>query len=261
MRVVLMVFATVVSFAAFAGPWTYDQRADPMGRGTIKTATTESRNQITFRFPYHGAQRAELELRLHPQYGKDVILSFRKAHFLCHPDECSVLVRFDDAKAERYSAAGPADHSTTHIFIRGYDRFVARLRSAKVVRIEAQFYQDANRVLEFDVAGLEWGGRPAAKAGTAAKSTTAPPRALSPGDILARAKGCLACHDIGRTVVGPAFRDVAARYGDAPAAAAKLAQTIKVGGSGKWKSIPMPPTPGLSDADALTLATWVLTFK
>ncbi len=136
--------------------WSYEESPDEMGRGNIKTAAIRSVNEIQFKFPYQGAQRAWLQLRLHPRYGKDVILSIERGQFLCRIDTCNVTVRFDQGTPQTYTALGPADHSTTVLFIRTYDRFLANLRKSRQVYIEAQFYQEGLRVFEFDVAGLKW---------------------------------------------------------------------------------------------------------
>jgi len=126
-----------------------------MGRGKVTTADLLSSNTITFGSPYGGPQRATLQLRSHPQWGKNVILGVERGQFLCRRDECRVLVRFDNGKAESYNAVGPADHSTDTIFIRDYDYFVRRLLKAKRLRIEATFYREGNRIIEFDVSGLK----------------------------------------------------------------------------------------------------------
>jgi hypothetical protein len=144
--------------AASAGPWTYRTSADPMGRGKVITARLLSSNTITFGSPYGGPQRATLMLRSHPGWGKDLILSVERGQFLCRRDECRVLVRFDRGKAEHYDAVQPADHSTDTIFIRDYDYFVRLLLKAKRVRIEATFFREGNRIMEFDVSGLRIAG-------------------------------------------------------------------------------------------------------
>jgi hypothetical protein len=144
----------LVPFAANAGPWTYRTSTDPMGRGKVITARVLSSSTITFGSPYGGAQRATLTLRSHPEWGKDVILSIQRGQFLCRRDECGVLVRFDNGKPESYDAVESADHSTETIFLRDYDYFVRRLLKAKRLRIEAIFYQEGRRILEFDVSGL-----------------------------------------------------------------------------------------------------------
>jgi len=74
---------------------------------------------------------------------------------------------------------------------------------------------------------------------------------------LAQKHACTACHAVDKKLVGPAYQEVAKKYAGKSDAAA-LAKSIKAGGSGKWGPIPMPAQAALSDADALTLAQWVL---
>jgi cytochrome c len=75
---------------------------------------------------------------------------------------------------------------------------------------------------------------------------------------LATQKACLACHAADKKLVGPAYQDVAKKYAGQKDALAVLTKAIKAGGTGKYGAIPMPPQPTLSDADAKTLAAWVL---
>jgi cytochrome c len=72
---------------------------------------------------------------------------------------------------------------------------------------------------------------------------------------------CTACHANDKKLVGPSYKDVAAKYKADVGAAEKLAKKIKAGGSGVWGPIPMPPHPQVSDADALALAKYVMTVK
>jgi len=76
---------------------------------------------------------------------------------------------------------------------------------------------------------------------------------------LAKSKNCLACHAVDKKLVGPAFKDVAARYTQKDVA--ELAASIRKGGAGKWGPIPMPANPQVSEAEATALATWVLKQK
>lgn len=73
---------------------------------------------------------------------------------------------------------------------------------------------------------------------------------------LAQKNACMACHAVDKKVVGPSYQDVSKKY--AGKDAAELVKSIKAGGSGKWGPVPMPAQAGLSDADALTLAKWIL---
>jgi cytochrome c len=78
---------------------------------------------------------------------------------------------------------------------------------------------------------------------------------------LAQKKNCLACHAVDKKVIGPAYKDVAAKYTGQKDAADKLAQKIMKGGSGVWGAVPMPANPQVSDAEAKQLAAWVLSAK
>ena len=75
---------------------------------------------------------------------------------------------------------------------------------------------------------------------------------------LAQKNSCMACHAVDKKLVGPAYQDIAKKYAGQKDGAATLAKSIKAGGSGKWGPVPMPAQAALSDADALTLAKWVL---
>ncbi len=75
---------------------------------------------------------------------------------------------------------------------------------------------------------------------------------------LAQKNACLACHAVEKKMVGPAFQDIAKKYGGQKDAEAMLAKSIKAGGSGKWGPVPMPQQPGLTEAEATTLGAWIL---
>lgn len=78
---------------------------------------------------------------------------------------------------------------------------------------------------------------------------------------LATSKNCMACHAVDRKLVGPAFKDVAAKYAGQKDAADKLAAKILKGGSGVWGAVPMPANPQVNEADAKKLAGWILGQK
>jgi cytochrome c len=78
---------------------------------------------------------------------------------------------------------------------------------------------------------------------------------------LANSKNCMACHATERKLVGPAYKDVAAKYASDKTAVDRLAIKIQKGGAGVWGPVPMPANTQVSDADAKKLAAWVLTLK
>ena len=92
-------------------------------------------------------------------------------------------------------------------------------------------------------------------AAAAAVVLAAPARA---DEALAKKYNCLACHQVDKKVVGPAYKDIAKKYKGQSGAAALLAEKVKKGGSGAWGPIPMPPNPTVSDADVKKLVDWIL---
>ena len=79
---------------------------------------------------------------------------------------------------------------------------------------------------------------------------------------LATKSGCLACHQVDKKVVGPSYKDVAAKYAGADAAKVdELAAKVIKGGVGVWGQVPMPPNAKITPEDAKTLVTWILTQK
>lgn len=77
---------------------------------------------------------------------------------------------------------------------------------------------------------------------------------------LAQQKNCLTCHATDKKIVGPAFKEVAAKYAGNKAAEAALADKIVKGGAGVWGAVPMPPNPVSAD-EAKALAKYVLSVK
>ena len=78
---------------------------------------------------------------------------------------------------------------------------------------------------------------------------------------LAKKNACMACHAVDKKLVGPAYKEVAAKYAGQKDAVDKLAAKIIKGGSGVWGPVPMPANTQVNEADAKKLATWVLATK
>lgn len=81
---------------------------------------------------------------------------------------------------------------------------------------------------------------------------------------LAQKSGCMACHQVGVKVVGPAYKDVAKKYAGDKGAVDKLTAKVIAGGKGVWGEIPMPPKGGnaaLKDEDIKKIVAWVMTTK
>jgi cytochrome c len=84
--------------------------------------------------------------------------------------------------------------------------------------------------------------------------------ALASAD-LAQKKNCMACHAVDKKLIGPGYKEVAAKYAGQKDAADKLAQKIVKGGAGVWGQVPMPANPQVTDGEAKQLAAWVMSLK
>lgn len=80
-------------------------------------------------------------------------------------------------------------------------------------------------------------------------------------EALATAKNCMSCHKVDKKLVGPSYKDVAAKYAGQAGAVDKIASKIMKGGSGVFGAVPMPANTQVNDAEAKKLAAWVLSLK
>ena len=136
--------------------WSYSQSSDAMSKGSTFFAYVSSTNTANFKFPYAGEQHAELNLRINARGSKDVFINIEKGQILCkYYGNCSILIRFDDEPATRFSTSGASTHSTTVVFLNNYGLFLGKLLKAKRVRVSLDIYQEAPQIFEFDVSGFD----------------------------------------------------------------------------------------------------------
>ncbi|MEW6131561.1 MAG: c-type cytochrome [Pseudomonadota bacterium] len=84
--------------------------------------------------------------------------------------------------------------------------------------------------------------------------------AASADQALAQKNACMSCHGVDKKIVGPAFKEISAKYKNDKTAAARLAMTVKKGGKGNWGQIPMPPNPQVKDEDLNKIVAWILSL-
>lgn len=87
------------------------------------------------------------------------------------------------------------------------------------------------------------------------------PQAASADGALAEKKNCMGCHHMTERRVGPAFKQVAAKYAGQADAVDKLTQKVLKGGAGSWGAVPMPENRQVSQAEAKQLVQWILSQK
>jgi len=80
-------------------------------------------------------------------------------------------------------------------------------------------------------------------------------------EAMMKKDNCATCHAIDKKILGPAYKDVAAKYRGDKDALSKLSKKVKEGGAGVWGPVPMPPNSAVSDADIKELVTWILSLK
>lgn len=98
-------------------------------------------------------------------------------------------------------------------------------------------------------------------AATAALLTLSGAASANEGQTLAQKNACMSCHGVDKKIVGPAFKEVAAKYAGDKAAPERLVTKVKTGGKGVWGQIPMPPSPQVKSEDAAKIIAWVLSLK
>jgi len=80
-------------------------------------------------------------------------------------------------------------------------------------------------------------------------------------EALAKKHNCFACHAVDKKLVGPSYKDVAAKHRADKGAEARMFDKVKKGGQGVWGQVPMPPNAAVPDADIKTLVKWILSQK
>jgi len=146
--------------APFSAPieenWTYSVDKDQM-RGTVaRFASVQSDNEINLGFPY-GVVHGTITIRKRPEDGLKLMFSVEKGQILCHSySDSYVSVKFDDGPIHEYKCSGTADGTSETTFISQSASFLAGLKKAKHVVVEAQFYQQGRQQFAFSTKGLKW---------------------------------------------------------------------------------------------------------
>lgn len=136
--------------------WQYTTERDEMRGADERIASVRSTNSLHFDFPY-GESHGRVSIRQSPRFGFDVFLTIDNGQFVCHSFTGGrIAAKFDDEPIRNYACNNAADGSPTILFIGNPRDFLSRLRRARRLVIEVDFYQAGRQQLRFDVAGLRW---------------------------------------------------------------------------------------------------------
>jgi len=183
------------------------------------------------------------------------------------PDTHNEACMKDCVAAVKVSSELPDYARNAHGDIAAQNRIIGPVRGADTLKPPLQGkageHADAVRAHAWStVAEAAGAAAPAKAAGAGAaagqEGQAAAPQADLAGAKIVAANTCVGCHAVDRKMVGPSYRDVAAKYKDQAGARDMLIQKIRKGGAGAWGPIPMPPNPAISDTDLNTAVDWIL---
>lgn len=136
--------------------WQYAQDTDPMTSDERYFASIYSMTWLSFKFPYNGGSEAYLVVR-NMDGDNEVYLKVTKGQFISsyNYSEC-LRMRFDSDKPIDVFYTSPSDGSHDFIFLDSADELIQRIKKAKSFIIEVAFYQEGNKILNFNSDDFVW---------------------------------------------------------------------------------------------------------
>lgn len=135
--------------------WSYHDVEDKMTSKKIEFASITANEELQFDFPYDGGAIATFTIRK-KNGSTDIYLQVSKGQFNNTFEGGMIKIRFDNNPAKKYSYAGASDGSSDIIFINSVREVVNKIKSSKKMIIEAEFYNEGNRQIEFSIEQLKW---------------------------------------------------------------------------------------------------------
>jgi hypothetical protein len=135
--------------------WQFQEDVDKMTSKTVKYASIDANEELEFKFPYDGGSVASLTIRK-KDGSNDIYLSVSKGQFNGTYDGGQVRIKFDEEQPKKFSFTAPSDNSSDVIFINSTKAIISKLKTSKKIIIEAEFFNEGNRQMEFDVTGFKW---------------------------------------------------------------------------------------------------------
>lgn len=138
--------------------WKYSEEEDKMTSKKNFYAQVDAKDELDFKFPYNGGSVATLGIIKRSTGATDMALSVTKGQIMAAHGlgNGKISIRFDDSAAQTMGVTGAADGSSNIVFFQGAPKLLAKLKTAKRVFIQAEFFDNGSAVMEFNTAGLEW---------------------------------------------------------------------------------------------------------
>jgi hypothetical protein len=135
--------------------WSYDSCSDKMDGKKGLFATCTSTNQVYFDFPYNGGSTFTLMVR-NEDHQNNVILLIDKGQFQTGIEGSYGRIKFDDEEPMRITYNESTTSRSDLVFLSPASKIISKLKKAKKVMIETQFFQEGRQQAEFNVEGLKW---------------------------------------------------------------------------------------------------------
>ncbi len=135
--------------------WSYSEDEDKMTSKKINYASVTAKDELEFDFPYNGGAVATFTIRK-KNNRTDIYLQVSKGQFNNTFDGGQIRIRFDENSPKKYSFSGASDASSDIIFINSTKDVISKIKVSKKMLVEAEFFNEGNRQMEFDITGLKW---------------------------------------------------------------------------------------------------------
>lgn len=138
--------------------WKYSEEEDKMTSKKNFYAQVDAKDELDFKFPYNGGSVATLSIIKRSTGATDMALSVTKGQIMAAHGlgNGKINIRFDDGAAQTIGVTGAADGSSNIVFFQNAAKLLVKLKTAKKVFIQAEFFDNGSAVMEFNTAGLEW---------------------------------------------------------------------------------------------------------
>ncbi|HOZ95383.1 MAG TPA: hypothetical protein PLS07_00705 [Niabella sp.] len=135
--------------------WSYTEEEDPLDGGKRIIATVIADSPVTFDMPY-GESQFQLSIRKWKS-STEVYIYCTSCQFLTgFMDDKTYRIRFDEEPPIRVLAQGSTSGGSDVVFLGSEQKIIKKLKTARKLVIEPEFYNTGFVPITFSVEGLKW---------------------------------------------------------------------------------------------------------